>query len=158
MGCFCTFTPYTYLPDPDLNSILIRIRLLLFKSGSASLLIIIMNHQKPIISDIWLYSSETKEKFAPKVNNEKFDFFFFIWSTWSSLYCVLQNLKRKGYTEGLDQIEHTPEIAAVDVSLYQCCLALPYRQWSSAFLQDHWTDVWYWSWHYVRRESVVSRS
>ena len=59
-----------------MNSILIRIRLLLFKSGSASLLIIIMNHQKPIISDIWLYSSETKEKFAPKVNNEKFDFFF----------------------------------------------------------------------------------
>lgn len=40
--------------------------------------------------DIWHYSAETKEKFAPK------------------------NLKRKGYPEGLDQIEHTPEIAAVD--------------------------------------------
>jgi len=40
--------------------------------------------------DIWLYSQETKEKFAPK------------------------NMKRKGYTEGIDQIENTPEIAPVD--------------------------------------------
>jgi len=40
--------------------------------------------------DVWLYSEDTKAKFAPK------------------------NLKRKGYSEGLDQIENTPEIAAVD--------------------------------------------
>jgi len=40
--------------------------------------------------DIWLYTPETKEKFAPK------------------------NLKRKGYTEGIDQIENTPEIAPVE--------------------------------------------
>jgi len=40
--------------------------------------------------DIWHYSEETKAKFAPK------------------------NMKRKGYTEGLEQLEKTPEIAAVD--------------------------------------------
>jgi len=40
--------------------------------------------------DIWLYTPETKEKFAPK------------------------NMKRKGYTEGIDQIENTPEIAPVE--------------------------------------------
>ena len=40
--------------------------------------------------DIWLYNPETKEKFAPK------------------------NMKRKGYTEGIDQIENTPEIAPVE--------------------------------------------
>jgi hypothetical protein len=27
----------------------------------------------------------------------------------------LQNLKRKGYTEGLDQLEHTPDIAGIEV-------------------------------------------
>jgi len=40
--------------------------------------------------DIWLYTPETKEKFATK------------------------NMKRKGYTEGIDQIENTPEIAPVE--------------------------------------------
>ena len=43
--------------------------------------------------DIWIFSPDNKAKFAPK------------------------NMKRKGYPEGLDQIENTPEIAAVDVSL-----------------------------------------
>ena len=40
--------------------------------------------------DIWPYNPETKEKFAPK------------------------NMKRKGYPEGIDQIENTPEIAPVE--------------------------------------------
>ena len=40
--------------------------------------------------DIWIFSPDNKAKFAPK------------------------NMKRKGYPEGLDQIENTPEIAAVD--------------------------------------------
>jgi len=40
--------------------------------------------------DIWPYNQETKAKFAPK------------------------NIKRKGYSEGLDQIENTPEIAPVE--------------------------------------------
>jgi len=45
--------------------------------------------------DMWPYNQETKAKFAQK------------------------NMKKKGYTEGIDQIENTPEIAAVeeDVSL-----------------------------------------
>ena len=44
---------------------------------------------------MWPYNQETKAKFAQK------------------------NMKKKGYTEGIDQIENTPEIAAVeeDVSL-----------------------------------------
>jgi len=49
--------------------------------------------------DIWLYTPETKEKFAPK------------------------NMKRKGYTEGIDQIENTPEIAPVEGE-YEDMLAL----------------------------------
>jgi len=44
--------------------------------------------------DIWPYNPETKAKFAPK------------------------NLKRKGYSEGLDQIENTPEIAPVEGEEY----------------------------------------
>jgi len=40
--------------------------------------------------DIWAYNQESKAKFAPK------------------------NMKRKGYSEGLDQIENTPEIAPVE--------------------------------------------
>ena len=40
--------------------------------------------------DIWPYNPETKEKFASK------------------------NMKRKGYPEGIDQIENTPEIAPVE--------------------------------------------
>ena len=40
--------------------------------------------------DIWPYNPETKEKFAPK------------------------NMKKKGYPEGIDQIENTPEIAPVE--------------------------------------------
>merc|ERR1712098_402961 len=40
--------------------------------------------------DIWPYNPETKEKFATK------------------------NMKRKGYPEGIDQIENTPEIAPVE--------------------------------------------
>jgi len=44
--------------------------------------------------DIWAYTPETKAKFAPK------------------------NLKRKGYSEGLDQIENTPEIAPVEGEEY----------------------------------------
>ena len=40
--------------------------------------------------DMWPYNPETKAKFAQK------------------------NMKKKGYTEGIDQIENTPEIAAVE--------------------------------------------
>ena len=40
--------------------------------------------------DIWPYNPETKAKFAEK------------------------NMKKKGYPEGIDQIENTPEIAPVD--------------------------------------------
>ena len=40
--------------------------------------------------DMWPYNQETKAKFAQK------------------------NMKKKGYTEGIDQIENTPEIAAVE--------------------------------------------
>ena len=40
--------------------------------------------------DIWPYNADTKEKFASK------------------------NMKRKGYPEGIDQIENTPEIAPVE--------------------------------------------
>ena len=40
--------------------------------------------------DMWTYNPENKAKFTPK------------------------NMKRKGYTEGVDQIENTPEIAAVE--------------------------------------------
>ena len=40
--------------------------------------------------DIWPFNQETKEKFASK------------------------NMKRKGYAEGIDQIENTPEIAPVE--------------------------------------------
>jgi len=40
--------------------------------------------------DIWPYNQEYEDKFAPK------------------------NLKRKGYTDGLDQIKNTPEIAPVE--------------------------------------------
>ena len=40
---------------------------------------------------MWPYNPETKAKFAQK------------------------NMKKKGYTEGIDQIENTPEIAAVEV-------------------------------------------
>jgi len=40
--------------------------------------------------DIWPYNPDTKEKFASK------------------------NMKRKGYAEGIDQIENTPEIAPVE--------------------------------------------
>jgi len=43
--------------------------------------------------DIWPYNPETKEKFAAK------------------------NMKRKGYPEGIDQIENTPEIAPVEGEL-----------------------------------------
>ena len=43
--------------------------------------------------DIWPYNPDTKEKFATK------------------------NMKRKGYAEGIDQIENTPEIAPVDGEL-----------------------------------------
>ena len=39
---------------------------------------------------MWPYNPETKAKFAQK------------------------NMKKKGYTEGIDQIENTPEIAAVE--------------------------------------------
>jgi len=42
------------------------------------------------VEDIWPYNEEYKAKFA------------------------LKNMKRKGYTEGIDQIENTPEIAAVE--------------------------------------------
>ena len=40
-----------------------------------------------------------------------------ILSTSILIELLLQNMKRKGYPEGLDQIENTPEIAAVDVRL-----------------------------------------
>ena len=43
--------------------------------------------------DIWPYNPDTKEKFATK------------------------NMKRKGYSEGIDQIENTPEIAMVEGEL-----------------------------------------
>ena len=43
--------------------------------------------------DIWPYNPDTKEKFATK------------------------NMKRKGYSEGIDQIENTPEIAPVEGEL-----------------------------------------
>ena len=39
---------------------------------------------------MWPYNPDTKAKFAQK------------------------NMKKKGYTEGIDQIENTPEIAAVE--------------------------------------------
>ena len=39
---------------------------------------------------MWPYNQETKAKFAQK------------------------NMKKKGYTEGIDQIENTPEIAAIE--------------------------------------------
>jgi len=44
--------------------------------------------------DIWNYTETNKDKFAPK------------------------NLKRKGYSEGLDELENNPELAAVDDDVY----------------------------------------
>jgi len=40
--------------------------------------------------DIWIYNAQNKDKFAPK------------------------NMKRKGYTEGMDQLENNPELAGIE--------------------------------------------
>ena len=64
-----------------------------------------------------IYQIGKETSFAPIGSLDYSSLALAILSTSILIELLLQNMKRKGYPEGLDQIENTPEIAAVDVRL-----------------------------------------